>query len=135
MNATVRNTSTMRPILWVDALAGGSTALIGLLFYSYLTILLGLPKHLIVTIAAVTLLYALVALSLVLQRTMSVALLRLLIYANWIWTFISVGLLAEYARTATTLGTFFLVLQVVVVGGLAYAEGRQLKLMKQLPKS
>ena len=135
MNDTVRNVSGLRKILWWDTLAGGSTALIGLLFYSSLTPLLGLPQQLIIIIAIVTLLYAGLALALARQVSPSVALVRALVNANWGWTLISIGLLARYAQTATTLGILFLVLQVVVVGGLAYAEGRLLKPTKQLPES
>lgn len=122
----------MRTILWIDAVAGGSTALVGLLFYNPLTTLLGLPQRLILTIALITLLYAGAALTLVIQSRLPVALLRVLINANWFWTLISVGLLAGYAQTATPLGVLFLVLQIVVVSGLAYTEGHQLRRWKRL---
>lgn len=133
MNDAVKNGSMIRSTLWIDGVAGGSTALVGLLFCSPLATLLGLPQSLILIIAFVTLLYAGVALTLVIRSRLSVALLRMLINANWFWTLISVGLLAGYSRTATPLGILFLVLQVVVVGGLAYAEGHQLRRWKRLP--
>jgi hypothetical protein len=68
--------------------------------------------------------YALVALILAVQNSPNVALLRTLVFANWVWSVISVLLLAFYISAATTFGAIFLVLQVIVVGALAYVEGR-----------
>lgn len=114
----------MKKILWADSILGGGTALIGLFCYAELVDFLGLPANLIIIIAVVTLAYALLALSLAFKSQPSVSLLRLLIYANWVWTVISVGLLIAYFRDATPFGVAFLILQVVVVGLLAYLEGR-----------
>lgn len=121
----MKNQPFLRRVLWADALLGGSTALIGLLFFTYLTKLLGLPTNLIIGIAVVTLLYALIALRLATQRITSIPLLRTLVAANWVWTAVSLFLFFVYFRGATALGVAFLTAQVLAVGGLAYVEGRQ----------
>jgi hypothetical protein len=51
-------------------------------------------------------------------------------YANWIWTAISTILLFFHFATATAFGLTFLILQIFVVGGLAYLEGKQLNITK-----
>lgn len=122
----MKHQSLLKKILWADSLLGGSTAVVGLLWFQPLAVFLGLPVNIVVMIAVVTLAYALLALSLALQRQPSVLLLRALIYANWLWTVISVVLLIFYIPGTTLFGTAFLILQVVVVGMLAYLEGRHI---------
>lgn len=124
MKYQIKNIPFLKRVLWADCLLGGGTAVIGLLWYQALAIFLGLPANLIVIIAAVTMTYALLALSLAFQSAPSILLLRVLIYANWVWTIISVILLIFYFRDATIFGAAFLMLQVLVVGMLAYLEQR-----------
>lgn len=126
MKHQIRNIPLLKKILWADVLLGGGTALIGLCCYTELVDFLGLPANLIIIIAAVTLAYALLALSLALKSQPFIALLGMLIYANWVWTVISVGLLIVCFKDATPFGAAFLILQVVVVGMLAYLEGRHI---------
>ncbi|MCW3465016.1 hypothetical protein [Chitinophaga nivalis] len=123
MKYQLRNIPLLKKILLADFLLGGGTAVIGLCGYPLLSDFMGLPVNLIVIISAVTLAYALVALRLVTQKQPAVSLLRILIYANWIWAFISLALLIWYLPGATIWGAAFLILQVAVVGGLAYVEG------------
>jgi hypothetical protein len=127
MNNQIRNIPLLKKILWADSLLGAGTAVIGLCWYPALTGFLGLPANLIVFIAAVTLLYALLALYLVFQNPLSIRLLRILVYANWLWTIISVVLLIQYFYGTTIFGAAFLILQVVVLAMLAYLEGRHIK--------
>jgi hypothetical protein len=122
----IRNIPLLRRVLWADSVLGGATALAGLFWYSTLVDFLGLPLHLIVIIASVTMAYALLALRLALKSPPSILLLRLLIYANWVWTIISVVLLIFYMYEATLFGVTFLILQVVVVAILAWLEGRHI---------
>src|SRR5688572_24776815 len=124
MKHQIRSTPLLKKVLWADVILGGGTALIGLFCYAELVDFLGLPANLIFIIATVTLAYALLALSLALKSHPPIPLLRLLIYANWVWTVISVVLLFAYFRDATSWGAAFLILQVVVVGMLAWLEGR-----------
>lgn len=116
----------LKKILWADCLLGGSTAVVGLLWFRTLAVFLGLPVNIVAMIAVVTLAYALLAVSLVLQRQPSVLQLRALVYANWLWTITSVVLLIFYISGTTLFGTAFLILQVVVAGMLAYLEGRHI---------
>lgn len=122
----MNNIPLLKKILWADHVLGAGTAIIGLLWYPVLSRFMGLPENIIVIIAAVTMAYGLVALLLALQNPPRERLLRILIYANWIWAVISVWLLFRYAGDAKWLGATFLVLQVLVVGGLAWLEGRHL---------
>lgn len=126
MEYQLKNIPLLKKILWADSLLGGVTALAGLFLYRLLTGFLGLPEHLIIIIATVTLLYAVLALRLALQHTPSVPLLRMLMHANWVWTVVSVALLIFYFHGATAFGVAFLILQVVVVAALAYLEGRHI---------
>ena len=52
--------------------------------------------------------------------------MRSLVRANWLWTLVSLVMLASYWRVVTPLGHAFLVLQPLIVGGLAWLEGRHL---------
>ena len=126
MGYVIKDLRTLRNLLWTDAFLGGSTALIGFVFFAPLTSLLGLPLPFIVLVSGVTLLYALVACRLVSQSTISITLLRGLVAANWGWTFISSILLLVHYHRAARLGLAFLILQLLVVGALAYLEGRQI---------
>ena len=120
----MQSAASLRRLLWADFILGGSTALTGLVFCKQLTGILGFPSNFILIVSGVTLLYAIVALTLARQRKISVPLLHVLMWANWAWALISVGLTIVYFNEATILGKIFLILQVVVVGGLAYLEGK-----------
>jgi hypothetical protein len=122
----ISNPNILKKILWLDALAGGTTAIFGLILSQAISHLFGIAHHLFFIIVSITLVYAIVAFYLAIQKIIPVTLLRILVYANWVWTIISVFLLYFHFRTATTLGLLFLVLQIIVVGGLAYFEGRQI---------
>jgi hypothetical protein len=126
MSYSIKDALLLKKILWADTILGGITAIAGLCFFTPLTGILGLTASFILTVSAITLCYAIVAFILARQSQVSVPLLRILIYANWTWTIISIVLLFIHFDTAQLLGKIFLVLQIVVVGGLAYLEGRQL---------
>lgn len=122
----IKNQQVLHKILWLDTFLGGATAFLGLLFSKPLTKLLGLATDLIVTVSVITLVYAMVACTLAVQKPTSIPLLRLLVKANWMWTGISVVLLFIHYDHATNLGIAFLIMQIVAVGGLAYLEGNQI---------
>jgi hypothetical protein len=126
MKYAIKDLPLLRKILWLDAFLGGLTAVVGLCFSSVLTDVSGLTTRFILIVSAITLCYSAVAGILASQNTTSIPLLRLLIKANWIWTIISVGLLFVHVRAAQPVGKAFLVLQILVVGALAYLEGKQL---------
>ncbi|RPE08838.1 hypothetical protein EGT74_17585 [Chitinophaga lutea] len=68
MIPAIRNLPLLKRILWADFVLGGGTAIIGLLLYSLLEGFLGLPVNIIIFIAGITLVYALLALGLALQK-------------------------------------------------------------------
>lgn len=121
----VKNLPLLKKLLWTDAALGGSTAAIGLIFLTSVANLLGLHKNLLLVISIVTLAYAALAFYLATRQQPPAALVQRLVQANWFWAGISVMLLLFYHKEASTLGGIFLVLQIVVVGGLAYLEGKQ----------
>lgn len=124
----------LNKLLWLDAFLGSTTAILGLAFPTALAGLLGLSTRLILLVASVTLFYAVLAGLLARQQLVSLPWLRVLIIANGLWTGVSLYLLIAYYQTATKLGVSFLLAQLVVVGALAYAEGRQLMVeTKTLP--
>ena len=126
MHYAIKNPALLRRLLWVDTFLGGTTAILGLCFFNPLTSLLGLTANFILSVSIITLGYAVMAGVLANQNTISVALLRALILANWLWTFISVVLLLVHFNQTQPLGKIFLGLQIIAVGGLAYFEGKQL---------
>lgn len=126
MKYRVTNIPVLKKILLADSLMGGVTAIIFLVLYPVLTGFLGLPANVIVIIAIITLAYAIVAIRLNFQQQPSVTLLRILIYANWFWMFVSIALVIRYIGGTTIYGTAFLLLQVAVVAILAYLEGRHI---------
>lgn len=126
MSYAIKHPPTLRRLLLLDALLGGTTAVAGLLFSDFFATLLGLPGRFILSVSAITMLYALVAFTLLKQAAITVSLLRGLVAANWGWTLVSVVLLFVHYASAEMLGKTLLVLQIVVVGALAYLEGRQI---------
>jgi len=126
MKYTIKDISLLRKLLWLDTLLGGSTALAGVFFSNSLGELLGLDSSFLLVVSIITLCYAIVACLLVNQTSISIILLRILIIANWAWAVSSIGLTFIHFETARPLGKIFLLLQIVVVGGLAYLEGKQL---------
>lgn len=126
MRHRIKDIHFLRKILWADVLAGGLTALLAIIFLRLWSAWSGLPASFVLYVSVVTLAYATVALVLAIQRELSISLLRILVAANWVWTFISVVLLVVYFKEAYLLGRAFLFLQIGVVACLAHLEGSQL---------
>lgn len=126
MTPSLQDIPRLRKILRADAFIGGATAVAGIALYGWWARFLGLPEKLVLLIAAVTGLYAFVALSLVLMKPIRWWAVRWLVMANWIWTLVSAAMLWYYWEQATVFGKAFLVLQILVVGGLAWMEGRHI---------
>lgn len=126
MRIALNDIPGLRKVLWADVFLGGATGIAGLALYGWWSRFLGLPVKLVLVVAAVTGLYALFALSLVIMKPIQGRKVRWLVVTNWVWTVVSVGLLLYYFSGATVFGKAFLVLQIVVVGGLAWLEGRHL---------
>ena len=126
MKTKIKNPSTLRFILSLDFLLGATIGLLGLNFTFYFACKLGLSYNFLYLISMITLIYSLVALILALMKRVNIPLLKLLIAANWAWTILSLYFIYLHFEVASPLGKFFLVSQVLVVGGLAYLEGKQL---------
>jgi hypothetical protein len=127
----IKDEGQLNKILWADFGVGGFSGITGLCFSSFFERLLNLPYMHILLISGITLVYALSAGFLAQQLKKSIPLLRLQIKANWVWAAISLGLLLLYLKTATIFGVIYLVLQILVVGALAYLEGNQLEMIKK----
>ncbi len=126
MKYCIENSILLKKILWTDTTLDSITGIIGLFFTDTITRLLGLPFMLIKVVCIITLIYAVVAFILANQKLISIPLLRVLVYANWGWTIVSVILLLFHCTQATIFGIIFLILQIIAVGLLAYMEGKQI---------
>ena len=126
MSYSIKDEHFLKKIVWLDSLAGGATALICLLGYVPLTTALGVTTPFILTVATVNLLYAILAFVVAAQKPTSVGLFRVLVYANWAWTAISILMIFIYFGHGTSFGNVLLVCQPIFVGGLAYIENSQI---------
>lgn len=126
----IKNPPLLVRILWADFLLGASSGLIGLIFYLILAPIFGLPEKVLIWISSITLIYAFFVFRLARQTEVSIPFLRILILANLIWTMISLGIISIYFNEASQLGKLFLILQIIVVGCLAWLEGNQLEKKK-----
>ncbi|MBL0911568.1 MAG: hypothetical protein IBJ09_04285 [Bacteroidia bacterium] len=128
METGIKNdTGALRKLLWLDTFMGASVGLAGLLLYRKAALFLGFSEIFVLIVSAVTLLYAGMACYLALRSPIPRGPLRVLVRGNWLWAGVSVVLIVLYFNEATVFGKIFLVLQVLVVGGLGYAEGKALK--------
>lgn len=127
MNVELVDIPGLKKILWIDFIIGYGTAMAGLIFYPSLPKFLGLPGSLILVIAAITFVYSIFAFLLARKKEPGVSQVQMLGFANWIWAIISLILLYKFFAVATLYGIIFLVLQVLVVAGLASLEHRHLR--------
>lgn len=127
MSYQIKNIPYLKKILWLDFAAGASTGLLGIFVCGFFSSIFGLPEAFLFWISVVTFVYSLAALSLNLSREISIPFLRGLIVANWAWVPVSMVFIFLHFGEASVLGKLFLLLQIVVVGGLAWIEGRQLE--------
>jgi len=128
MDIDLKNdTGALKKLLWLDTFMGSSVGLAGLLLYRQAAVFLGFSEIFVLIVSAVTLLYACMACYLAMRSRVPLRPLKVLVRANWFWAAVSVVLIFLYFEGATLYGKIFLVLQVLVVGGLARAEGRALK--------
>ncbi len=121
---TIKNKELLNKLLWIDFALGFSTGVVGILFSTFFSRLFGLENQFIIFISIVTALYAVFAFTIV-QFRFSISLIKILILLNWFWALLSCYFLYIHYEIATLLGIIFLILQIVVVGGLAFLEGNQ----------
>ena len=127
MKYEIINLPRLRKILWADFALGFSSGVLGMVFTEFFSELFGLSFEVVLYISLVTACYSVVAFGLVTSKRIPILPLRILIYANWAWTLVSCGIIYFNFMDAVPLGQIWLVLQIIVVGGLAYLEGRQLR--------
>jgi hypothetical protein len=127
MKSGIKNISLLRKILWVDFLFGSSAGIAGIFYFEKISNILQLPSSQFFIISIITLVYAVGALVLALQSNINILLLKIQILANWFWTLVSIVLLYLHCLNASILGDFYLIAQILVVGILAYLEGKQIQ--------
>lgn len=127
MNKQILNPKRLSNLLWLDFILGCSTGVLGLSLHPFLAKHFGLPADFIIWISAITLSYAIFAFVLVVQKIASANAVFILVCANWFWALLSCYFVVIHWDLAHVLGQIFLLLQILVVGGLAYFEGKQLK--------
>jgi hypothetical protein len=126
----IKDRKVLRRLLWLDTSLGSINASTWLLFPSFWADFLGLSQALVVVIALVNVVYASSACYLAAQQRPSASLVRWLVRANWLWVLVSIVLVLLHFGDATVFGKVFLVAQVLGVGALAWAEGRQVVVSK-----
>ncbi len=92
--------------------------------------LLVIPLDVLLIISICHVLYGCYSLFLYTRKEVKGSLLLILVYANAIWAGISIFLFIYYLSDVSILGMIMLLSQPLVVGGLAYAEAKQLKKVK-----
>lgn len=113
------NTHFLRRALFADAIASAGMGLLLLAAAVPLEPLLGLPVALLRGIGAISFIYA-VHVALVARREhLSTRATRLIVFANVVWVFASVGLLLSGWVAPTSFGYAFVIAQAVVVALLA----------------
>jgi hypothetical protein len=122
----IKEPKTLKKLLWLDTFLGNATGWLGLLGADWWSKWFGLSPNFLIFISSVTLVYAVFAFWIARQPTTPIGWTRLLIAANWVWAIFSIGLVAAHFSEAQELGKIFLILQIVVVGGLAYLESWQI---------
>lgn len=117
----------LNTLLWIDFLLGVTTGIAGILFFRHIGFFFRIPPRVFLIISLVTFLYALLALFLAKRNTVAIKPTKTLIVANWLWSLVSVVLTCVYFSDASVVGKLYLILQIFIVGGLAYLEDRALK--------
>lgn len=123
----IKNQNLLGRILLWDFILGFSAGLAGFLLYKVIAEICGLMDFVILFISGVTLVYSLFAFYLASRKERSALLVHYLVLANWFWAIVSLVILFFHAANATVLGILFIIGQILIVGGLAYLEGRQLE--------
>lgn len=126
MTYSIKDIGVLKQLLWLDCILGSVNGIAGLCFYTFFSQLFQISADLMLGISAVTFLYAIFAFLLAVKNDPAVKYVRLLVYANWAWVFISCFLIYFHIEQANLLGKIFLLLQILVVGALAYFEGKQI---------
>lgn len=123
----IKDANKTSSVLWIDFVIKIHLGGLGLGFHSFLASTLGLPQLLIIWISSVSLLYSIFIFTIAKREVTPILRLRILVYANWFWTIIGIGIFSLHSSNASFLGLIFLNMQIIIAGGMAWWEGNQLE--------
>lgn len=111
-----------KQILWVDCTAAASAGLIVLLVAQWLSQLYHLPKHVVIFIGYINLLYACYSFTLANYRKRSLLLINILVIANAIWVMACLIMLGMFWDEITIFAMIHIGGEAIFVGTLARLE-------------
>lgn len=127
-NYYIKNAETLRFLLRIDYVVGGFSAIAGILFTGFFEKLLGLDYRLILWISIITMMYSIFSFLQAISKQISAKMILILVAGNYFWAIVSLALFFIHFENATPLGIIYLILQFIVVAGLAYFENKQVGL-------
>jgi hypothetical protein len=119
-----RRLHSMRNLLWVDCVAGGTVGAAVLMSSGWLSPLYGLPRSLLNFTGLANLLYASYSLALASRNRRPIAAINTLVVANLAWALVCVYLAVRVAQSPTVFGLAHLFVEAVFVAALASLEWR-----------
>lgn len=111
-------------LLWIDGGAGATVGALLLIGAKWISDLYDLPLNFIYFVATANLLYGCYSLTLASRRKRPMALIRLLIGGNLLWSILCIRWFIIFSDTASVFGLLQLGGEAVFVGGLGILEWR-----------
>lgn len=116
----------LRTLIRMDGLAALASGCAVLLVRPWIAEWSGLPADTLVSMAAISLVYAAYSLTLSMRAVIPIFGVKALIAANLVWAVVCIGVLAGHSQTATVLGCAYLLIEALLVAALAWLERREL---------
>jgi len=120
----------MRRLLWVDCIGAAVAGVTVIAVSGWLSRMEGIPREVLLFTGAVNLLYGAFSFSLAVRAERPLVLIRLLVAANLTWALVCLGLLVQFAESATPIAFVHFVGEAVYVGGLGVLEWRNRDLLR-----
>ncbi|MCM1959879.1 hypothetical protein NCZ17_10915 [Acinetobacter modestus] len=111
-----------KQILWVDCTAAASAGLIMLFAGEWFSQFYHLPKHVVIFIGCINLLYACYSFALANYKKRSLLLINILVIANSIWVVVCLLMLWRFWQEMTIFAVIHIAGEAVFVGALARLE-------------
>ncbi|NNP67614.1 hypothetical protein [Acinetobacter sp. Ac_5812] len=111
-----------KQILWVDCTAAASAGLIVLFAGEWFSQLYHLPKHVVIFIGCINLLYACYSFALANYKKRSLLLINILVIVNSIWVVVCLLMLWRFWQEMTIFAMIHIAGEAVFVGALARLE-------------
>ena len=111
-----------KQILWVDCTAAASAGLIVLFAGEWFSQLYHLPKHVVIFIGCINLLYACYSFALANYKKRSLLLINILAIANSIWVVVCLFMLWRFWQEMTIFAVIHIAGEAIFVGALARLE-------------